>query len=428
MAAVEMELWNIFTYYTLHGNSGNPELMMPLDLYRLCRDCQMTEVAMYRNAIEQQDVHIICASELKKRLDKVGNDVKSGVVSKKGSLTKSLTYAEFLNVLTSLSKKLYSDAPTLNESFQQLLMENILPLAHRRNPQTIENQLRAGQNAMLRTYFDEALLELYKFYAAESQNEEKATTNSTVQAKDFDELGAQSTRSRNIRRSSVMFSFNSAEYASTKSLSYIHWMKFCSDFGLSSSMLLTQVEVGDIYLGCVTTQERTGVRKMKFPQFWEAIVRCALTAYRSVTTATTANKIRAVFVYMWKHIQDHVVNRPNDREADNERAHHKRGLSNAVKKLNNKTLDMWAEVEYRDFLSPDEVEEETAHDIVASLEELPPPKAPEVSVELVEDEEPGQETGDKRIDMDKLRILLERKPEMARFLAEALDKAGISTN
>ena len=204
---------------------------MPLDLYRLCRDCQMTEVAMYRNAIEQQDVHIICASELKKRLDKVGNDVKSGVVSKKGSLTKSLTYAEFLNVLTSLSKKLYSDAPTLNESFQQLLMENILPLAHRRNPQTIENQLRAGQNAMLRTYFNEALLELYKFYAAESQNEEKNTSNTTVQAKDFDELGAQSARSRNVRRSSVMFSFNSTEYASTKSLSYIHWMKFCSDFG-----------------------------------------------------------------------------------------------------------------------------------------------------------------------------------------------------
>ena len=96
--------------------------------------------------------------------------------------------------------------------------------------------------------------------------------------------------------------------------------------------------------------------------------------------------------------------------------------------MNNKTLDMWAEVEYRDFLGPAEAEEETAHDIVASLEELPPPKAPEVTVELVEDEEPGQETGDKRIDMDKLRILLERKPEMARFLAEALDKAGISAN
>ena len=33
-------------------------------------------------------VHIICASELKKRLDKVGHDVKSGVVSKKKSLNK----------------------------------------------------------------------------------------------------------------------------------------------------------------------------------------------------------------------------------------------------------------------------------------------------------------------------------------------------
>ena len=58
---------------------------------------------------------------------------------------------------------------------------------------------------MLRAYFNDALLELYKFYAAESQNEEQNTSIGTVQAKDFDELGGQTARARNVRRSSVMY-------------------------------------------------------------------------------------------------------------------------------------------------------------------------------------------------------------------------------
>ena len=124
-----------------------------------------------------------------------------------------------------------------------------------------------------------------------------------------------------------MFSFNSEEYATTKSLSYGHWMKFASDFGISSSVLLTQIEVGDIYLTCVSGRGDEGMRKMKFNSFWEAIVRCALTAYRSVTTATTANKVRSLLVFMWKHVNDNIVNNPALLQQHNQRAHHARGLS-----------------------------------------------------------------------------------------------------
>ena len=181
-------------------------------------------------------------------------------------------------------------------------MENILPLAHRRNPQTIKPQLNAEPTTQLHTDFNESLHQLYKFYAAEAQNDDKSTSSLTVKAKNFDDMEKQTSRARSYRRASTMYSFNSREYGDTKTLSFEHWIKFCSDFGMSSSMLLTKIEVGDIYLGCVATTEKTGMRKMKFQQFWEALVRCALTAYRSITNATTANKIRALFVYMWKHV------------------------------------------------------------------------------------------------------------------------------
>ena len=79
-------------------------------------------------------------------------------------------------------------------------------------------------------------------------------------------------------------------------------MKFAADFGLSSSVLLTQIEVSDIYLSSVVIQGKSGTpgRKMRFDQFWEAIVRCALLAWRNVATATSDSKIRALLVFMWK--------------------------------------------------------------------------------------------------------------------------------
>ena len=41
MASVEQELWNIFTFYTLHGNPQYPDLLKASQFVKLAKDCQM---------------------------------------------------------------------------------------------------------------------------------------------------------------------------------------------------------------------------------------------------------------------------------------------------------------------------------------------------------------------------------------------------
>ena len=43
MGSVEAELWNIFTYYTLHGNALDPELLALTQMVQLSRDVQVSE-------------------------------------------------------------------------------------------------------------------------------------------------------------------------------------------------------------------------------------------------------------------------------------------------------------------------------------------------------------------------------------------------
>ena len=60
----------------------------------------MTEKVMFKNnTISQQDIHIAFTSELKTRIGGLKQDLKAGVISKKGAMIKALSYTEFLNVL-----------------------------------------------------------------------------------------------------------------------------------------------------------------------------------------------------------------------------------------------------------------------------------------------------------------------------------------
>merc|ERR1711924_243572 len=113
-------------------------------------------------------------------------------------------------------------------------------------------------------------------------------------------------------------------------------------------------------------------------------------------------------------------NDPNIREGT-ERAHHVQGLAKAAKKLNSRVMNMWAKFQYKDYLTPEQAEQVPIEEAVTNLNDIHtvddvPQK---LVVELVEDEE-GGDLGDSRIKVDELRILLEKKPEMGRFLQKAL--------
>jgi hypothetical protein len=80
---------------------------------KLCRDCQLFGTT----ALSEADVYVAYTAEVKRKN-------RPGV--------KVMTYNDFLTALMKLSYKVYPDSASIDDSFQRLLMENILPLASRR--------------------------------------------------------------------------------------------------------------------------------------------------------------------------------------------------------------------------------------------------------------------------------------------------------
>jgi len=95
MSSIEIELWNIYTYYTLHGNPRDPAHIQVLCLLtllfsgaelnmrnfaqehqasqflRLCKDCSLTNPTMTEAPITQAEVHLVYHAQLRKQNAKV---------------------------------------------------------------------------------------------------------------------------------------------------------------------------------------------------------------------------------------------------------------------------------------------------------------------------------------------------------------------
>ena len=126
MAAVESELWNIFTFYTLHGNPLDPEHMTSQQFVKMAKDCSIVDVAadgttlvasparqraepgqpQPAQQLQVADVSVCYVQVVKKsrRTHKVGT------AWKKANL---MTYNDFLNALMRLSTKVYPGAPVV---------------------------------------------------------------------------------------------------------------------------------------------------------------------------------------------------------------------------------------------------------------------------------------------------------------------------
>jgi len=65
MSSIEIELWNIFTYYTLHSNPKDPSRINNSALYKFCKDVMVLDPSMTEKPVTQAELHIIFASELR---------------------------------------------------------------------------------------------------------------------------------------------------------------------------------------------------------------------------------------------------------------------------------------------------------------------------------------------------------------------------
>ena len=201
MGSVEAELWNIFTYYTLHGNALDPEHLALTQLVQLSRDTQMLDGALVRTKLKKADIELVFISEVKRRNGgAAGGSPTSNSVGALNVIEK-LTYNEFLTALMKLSQKLYPESAENNveTAFQQLLMENVLPLASRRSPKSVDAILGDPEVRGLKRYFRESLRYIFEFYASSGLEESRKRSGmKTLKGKEtFD--GMQKETSRRFR-------------------------------------------------------------------------------------------------------------------------------------------------------------------------------------------------------------------------------------
>lgn len=257
-----------------------------------------------------------------------------------------MNYNDFLTVLMKLAVRVYPRARTVDDAFQRLLMDNILPLASRRRPDAVDMFIMNDDVNRLFDYYREALEQIFAFYATN----DKRTTAAMMAANN-----ASSSRTSN---SSMLGYSGRSPGRATKSvnsmkgaLGYQEFLKFASDFDLSNSVILSTIELGDIYLSSIKAVEPDStIRKLTFLEFWETLVRCALVAYSKISDTTILDKIRGLFLYMWRSINKSVPRAFTDRRNVSTYAG---DLLSGAMLFNKRFTAAWAQDNYRDYLSPD---------------------------------------------------------------------------
>lgn len=136
-----------------------------------------------------------------------------------------IEFEAFLTCLIRISQKCYPSNRTEEEAMQQLLMDNILPMASRRKPVSIELLLKQSNIDAIFRYYEEALRELYKFYTISSALNSKGkalqrSVKSTSHTFDDQRLEHEETRAK------------SREESAEHQMSYADFIRFSNDFGL----------------------------------------------------------------------------------------------------------------------------------------------------------------------------------------------------
>lgn len=326
MSSVEAELWNIFTFYTLHGDPLDPEHMRATQLVKLARDTQIVG----HTDVTEADLNVAYTAEVKRKN-------RTGI--------KRMTYSDFLTAMMKISAKVYPDSVTIDDAFQKLLMENILPLASRRCPDAVDVFLEDEEVNALFGYYADAMQQIFQYYAS---------------------MGSIKAKARKGAASPVGLPRSRRPGNSMKdSLGYGEFLRFAADFSLSSSVILSTLEIGDIYLSSLRPIEgEQTVRKLSFVEFKEALVRCALVAYSKISDASILDKIRGLFLYMWRSINKSVP-KAMDRRS-NSSTYHGDLLAGAVL-FNKRFTAQWAADGYRDYLSSESEEAETGKTVLGRL-------------------------------------------------------------
>ena len=446
---IEVELWNIFTCYTLHGCPRDPGRIHETQFLKMLRDTMVLDGAMTDEPLTQSMIHLIWTTELKTR---------AKTDKKKKHEPDKLEYKEFLSCLIRVASRCYPSCENTEESMHQLLMDNILPMAARRRPFSMSSFVNQPGIASLFEYYNEALTEIFKHYGKNAESLSKRMFKTTAAtSKSFDEERILIAESQMLSKSQREENKKAFSKKNETRLAYGEFLKFGSDFGLSSSMGLSTLDLGDIFLSVISeTNFETNVRSLTFLEFWEVLVRCAFVAFKESKGISSTDKIKGMFLYIWRYMQHKIVDGSSHREPGQIKSTNtfEGSLLRGTKILNEKFILAWKSDDFRDYLEKPSgnIEDETVEreSLLSStigvvsptkLSALESTRINDTRARLQKSQELKNVTteslvtvkikdsdnlGDDRIKPQVLRRLLQLKPELAQLLFDCVVDEGLN--
>ena len=390
---------------------------------------------MTERLLTQADLNLLFNAQLAetksvKKVKTVGSDKSDRI-----------NYDEYISCLIRIAKKCYPSCNDSEDALQQLLMDNILPLASRRKPIDISSYLQIPAIAALHVYYKEALLEIFRFYATASEQSAKgkimmrSTSSTANRLKTFDEQkeDIEEAKANSILQNSL-----------ANRMDYNDFIRFGQDMGFSA-LGLTILDLGDIYLSVLAINSFQPVlRKINFDEFWEAFVRCALIAYKEHKALSTEDKLKGMFLALWRHLQSSVKSQLTgyNNHSQGYFNTYKGGLMRGSQILNERFISAWTKDGYRDYLDTKGINNKTKSNEkapatvlnsllnrqIGSIEHPSPEKAEKkqasnISV-YIDDYE---DFGDSRIEATQLRKLLKDRPDIATLLSNCMKEADITS-
>ena len=214
-------------------------------------------------------------------------------------------------------------------------------------------------------YYKDALEQVFQFYASGAD----VVTRGGGAKDAVPELGSSAGSSARSVRSGLASparrGLGGATNSMKNALGYKEFLKFASDFELSNSVILSTLELGDIYLSSLhDVAPDSRIRKLSFSEFWEALVRCALIAYSKISDATVIDKIRGLFLYMWRAINKNVPKAFSHQRAVSTYAG---DLIAGAMLFNKRFTAQWQRDGFRDYLNPEVAKEESGRDVLRRI-------------------------------------------------------------
>jgi hypothetical protein len=283
-------------------------------------------------------------------------EVKRKRVGKTTHASQKMGFPDFLTSLMKLSVKVYPNNAkrSTDDAFRRLLLSNVLPYAQRRSPAFPDlSEIDASDEMQeLHMIFSDALEQIFQFYATGSDAAHGTSSR----------FSTMTSPSRSTRGREDAPHMGTASNSMKNALSYPAFLKFAADFDLSNSVILSTLEIGNVYLSSVReTNPELHVRKLTFDEFWDALIRCSQVAYTKISSSDPAGKLKGLFLYMWRAIKGSVPRAFTQRRATSTYAG---DLISGAMLFNKRFAAMWHDDEYRDYLRPLDPPEESGRAVL----------------------------------------------------------------